>query len=281
MEDEKKNKDQKMYVPYSITSFQQMDDVVQVQKQVQGMMEVTGMMSQMAFNILDNTEITDKAVALEKMTSEYITRLKSIAKGGDPQDDDEKRRTIIKALTPSIATKSDLPAEFAQIANDTQKQRRNRFWTVKSADGTYRWFAVWSNNFQDRDDPPDIISKAAHLDFIDRVQKGEADYPELWHFHQEGTKWGQSDMLAFIPLLDNPDVGFTIASGSVDKGKESHAEFFATQTELVVGVSHGMKEVVRVLDGNNNQIISRYTTYEISDLPLDLAANALTSFEMQ
>lgn len=135
-----------------------------------------------------------------------------------------------------------------------------------------RWLAAWSSNYLDDDYPRDIISESAHKDFIGRVDSGEASYPELWHWHTKGTRWGITDFLAY-----DEDHGICWASGLVDTGKE-HEALALLKSNIKIGVSHGMKDVVWNYDGLS--VIEKYTTYEISDLPLRWAANRMTAMFM-
>lgn len=142
----------------------------------------------------------------------------------------------------------------------------------KDKDGTYRWFAFHTNNFRDDDNPSEILAKEAHLAFNDAVEKGLEPYPELWHWHVKGSAWGKADWLHF-----DEDTGMEMASGYVLPGHEKEAEALADTDELI-GVSHGMPSESITRSKEDNSIITRYTTREISDLPLWAAANKLTSF---
>jgi hypothetical protein len=134
--------------------------------------------------------------------------------------------------------------------------------------GQIRWVTAWSSNYEDDDNPPDIISEKAHREYIERVEKGEVPYPELWHWHTKGTKWGEADWLAY-----DKDAGIMWASGLVDEGHEKEA-LNISKSNIKIGVSHGMKNVSR--DPNIKKVINSYTTYEISDLPFSAAANKMT-----
>lgn len=146
----------------------------------------------------------------------------------------------------------------------------------KMKDGSWRWHAIYTNNFKDVDFPPDIITKQAHLDFIDMLEKGEVDYPELWHWHIPNTAWGKADYITFVNLEQAKGAGFMFATGYVLPGHENEAASLSKSGPLPIGVSHGMKEIKR--DSQNPEQITGYITYEISDLPLKYAANPYTEF---
>lgn len=143
-----------------------------------------------------------------------------------------------------------------------------RFFKDKET-GNIRWLAIFSSNYLDDDNPPDILSEESHKDFIERVEKGLAPYPELWHWHTKGTTWGQTDWLAY-----DDDYGVMWASGLVNDGHEKEA-LLLMKSDTKIGVSHGMKEVKYSPD--DDKVVTRYTTYEISDLPLRRAANKMTA----
>jgi hypothetical protein len=146
----------------------------------------------------------------------------------------------------------------------------NAFMVWKEAGGDYRWFAVYSNKFRDEDYPPEILSSDAHIAYVDKVDKGLLPFPVLLHYHVPGTRWGVSDWLAFDEVT-----GFSMASGTVDKGHEQEAEAVAASASPLA-VSHGMEVMAR--NDKDRSIIEEYASYEISDLPLEAAANKLTGF---
>lgn len=139
----------------------------------------------------------------------------------------------------------------------------------KEADGTYRWLAIYSNNFRDVDNPPEIISEKSHRAFLDLIDSGVVDYPELWHWHTPGTAWGKADWLDYAD-------GFAVASGYIYPGHEKEAE--AVSQLVDIRVSHGMPSRFIVRNQDDPSIIDFHVTTEISDLPGFAAANPLTEF---
>jgi len=144
----------------------------------------------------------------------------------------------------------------------------------KEADGLYHWLARYSNNFRDEDNPPEIISAKSHQRFVEMVDKGEADLPELWLWHVEDWKWGQTDWVAW------DDAGFAVAGGTVDKGREPLAEALAEVPADKKRVSHGMPKKSIKRDPDDDTIIVEHITREISPLPAWAAANSMTGFIM-
>lgn len=172
------------------------------------------------------------------------------------------------------AVKRRIRAEYRKLgvadnAIPASVKESGRFTLWKQANGEYRWFAVYSNNFRDDDYPPEIISKESHEIFVKMVDEGIVDYPELWHWHIPGTRWGKADWLDFAD-------GFALASGTVDPGHEKEAEALAEMDEI--GVSHGMPGKYLMYDENDPSVIVMHATHEISPLPMEAAANKLTGF---
>lgn len=157
-----------------------------------------------------------------------------------------------------------------QIPN-TVKEVSGQFSVWKQANGSYRWLAAYSNNFRDNDFPPEIIAEESHRTFVKMVDQGIIDYPELWLWHIPGSRWGKAD---FVDYVD----GIAIATGTVDHGQEKTAEALAQMQDIAV--SHGMPSAIIMRDGEDNSVIRRHITTEISPLPRRAAANKLTDFVM-
>lgn len=135
----------------------------------------------------------------------------------------------------------------------------------KQADGRLRVVGWASNNRRDKDNPPEIITEAAHKEFMSYLDAHPEHAPEFWHWHTPGTKYAKADWWDYAD-------GFTVYSGLVDAGKEAQAEKAAAEG---IGMSHGF----HVLGYDNaNHHITQYRTFEVSDLPKSRAANPYTSF---
>lgn len=155
---------------------------------------------------------------------------------------------------------------YASEDMEWTKEIGNPFMVWKDTEtDEWRWLAIYSNKWRDQDNPPEILASEAHKDFVKAVDAGDWPYPEAWLWHVPGTRFGVADFVAY------DDVGFALASGTVDKGQESVAAFLAEQEDL--SMSHGMptKEIRR--DDEDPTIITRYRSIEISPLPREAAAN--------
>lgn len=138
--------------------------------------------------------------------------------------------------------------------------------------GQYKWLATYSNNIRDDDNPPEIIASKSHERFVELVDKGQADLPELWLWHVPQWKWGQSTAIAY------DGNGFAVATGDVDKGCEPIAEWYKERDDQLV--SHGMPKRTVKRDPEDSSIIIEHITREISPLFDWAAANKHTGFNV-
>lgn len=247
------------YPLYGVTSFAELDDLQQAEEAGHHAKMLTDQFQMMVGNIMCDPTITDKGDAINRLTSEFTTRLKQPMKS----------KSIIDVVRNLFAKK---PAEEKAIvpADDhLPAQVTAPFMIWKDSTGQYRWFAIYSNQFRDEDNPPEIISEKSHRNFIDLVDAGAVDYPELWHWHTPGTAWGKADWLDYAD-------GFAVASGYVYEGHEKEAEAISQLDDI--RVSHGMPSRFIVRNQQDPTIIDVHVTAEISDLPGYAAANPLTQF---
>lgn len=132
-----------------------------------------------------------------------------------------------------------------------------------------RWRAVmWpSNNFIDTDE--DIISEASHLEYVDWVNKNMEVAPVFLCHHIPGTL--RKSSVDFVGYEN----GFLIMSAPLEE--EEAAGLLRAQAVTDLGMSHGTFVLER--DPNDNRVITKYRMVEVSDLPLDHAANPFTDLE--
>jgi hypothetical protein len=156
---------------------------------------------------------------------------------------------------------------------EPEPPKQEPFSVWKETNGSMRWMAVYSNNYRDDDNPPEIISKDAHLDFVRAVDAGEWPMPELWHWHVKGSRYGVATIIAY-----DEDTGMSLAVGTIDKGMESIAEAIFARQPLV---SHGMPTPEIRRDETDPTIMTRYRTKEISTLPDVAAANKITFYDLK
>lgn len=234
------------YVPAGVMSFAQLEQVAALNQMRDDLENMNYAFGEIMWNIIySQLSIGDKKALLNAAVADFSAAIDKVAQE-----------------SPEVKDASSPPSQFN---------------VYKDVDGVYRWIAVYSNNLRDLDNPSDIISKAAHLGFVERLQKGSVPFPVLYHWHLKDTVWGDSDMVSVVPTGD-PDVVFLLATGTVREGHENEA--LALSQKSGIGVSHGMTNVAREqINGQN--VITYYDTFEISDLPLEWAANPYTDFSVK
>jgi len=247
-------------IPYGATSFEDVDEyaISKIKKDRVG--ELSRIFQTLSANILWDENIDDKETALNDLTKELQARLNDVM-----SDDPPGWVRVLKDKVTDIIK----PKEKKEVPPQSQLM----IW--KDADtGHYRWMAIYSNKYRDNDNPPEILSAAAHERFVKEVEAGEQPYPELWHWHVPGTRYGVADWLHF-----DKETGFALASGTIDEGHEKEAEVMAA-IKRPIAVSHGMPVEYIERDEKDNSVITRYVSREISDLPPHAAANKLTDFKI-
>lgn len=148
-------------------------------------------------------------------------------------------------------------------ANSKEMRASGTFGLITDKQGRLRWVSIVSNNFKDREG--EVLTAAAHKEFAAAVNAGTAPYPELrvWHVPHAGI--GKADFVDY-------HANFMIQSGTFYPGMERVAEKLAATKNL--GTSHGF------FGTRHEKDWTWYRSYETSVLPLDAAANALTSWEV-
>lgn len=137
----------------------------------------------------------------------------------------------------------------------------------KDAKGDWRWVGWASNNFIDWHG--DIISKAAHQEYAAFMKANPDMAPVFLSWHTPGT--------ARVNPVDYAveDNGFLIMSGKLEEGEA--AALLRIQKDVDLGLSiagFGLR------DPKDPRIITKYRMTEVSDLPLEKAANPFTDFSV-
>ena len=158
--------------------------------------------------------------------------------------------------------KSDLiPKEWGS------KEADSLFIVTKGINGDWRWLAIFTNKFRDREG--EIFSDTAHKEYEAWVDETK-QYPELRMWHIPGSGVGHADCITYAD-------GFMVASGGFSKGNEDVAERLAGLSNI--GVSHGF--AYRESDLTPDGVYKRYRTFELSALPIEKAANNWTAFTLE
>jgi len=261
-EEEKKNGHKKhgvivSYVPYDAITFEQVEEFTKASIASERVGELTRQFQDLTYNIMNSTELEDKTVAMDALVKEFNVRVQEAMKL-------DAGPTIVGGVIQMFKE---------QIMPKKKEEKQDGFMIWKDGD-RYRWMAVYSNKYRDDDIPAEIISERAHEQFVKEVEAGVHDYPELWHWHIPGTRWGEADFIHY-----DKETGFSLASGFIDRGHEKEAETLL-QIDMPIKVSHGMPEEHIKRDDNDKSVITAYASREISDLPAEVAANKLTGFEI-
>lgn len=279
--------------PESVVSFNGMDSLTAASKARRKMGTLLDQFHMLSYNIMWNSEVADKAAALKTLTAELTDRMGDAITDTDEMKEvpdlvidpllaaDDKQANWLKQAylalkevfapgekpeqSPATAEETDKEAPATPQAND-----RPGLMIWKDAEsGLWRWLGVYSNKFRDDDRPAQIISEAAHKEFVDRVDKGEVNYPDLyiWHIKQA---IGLADWVAY------DDSGFAVTAGYFYPQFDYIAEALE-KSAADLAMSHGMPERFIVLD-EKEQVINSYVSTEVSVLPRYAAANKRTQF---
>ena len=183
------------YPLYGVTSFGELDQLEAVEERTWQVGKLTEQFQLIVGNIMRDEGIANKEPALNRLTAEFTARIN--------QSRRPKEKAGFWSSIRNLFTK-----QAAEKPADTRlpEQVTAPFMVWKQADDTYRWFAIYSDQVRDEDNPPEIISEKSHKSFIELVDTGVVDYPELWHWHIPGTRWGKADWLDYAD-------GFAVASG--------------------------------------------------------------------
>jgi hypothetical protein len=133
----------------------------------------------------------------------------------------------------------------------------------KDAKGDWRWIGRPTNNFIDWQ--TDIVSKSAHQGYVAWLDENPELAPAFVPWH---TTLRREHDVDFWMEQD----GALIMSGILTENEA--AALFKAQTKADLGMSYqalGMR-----LDKSDPRVITNYWMYEVSDLPLDKAANPFT-----
>jgi hypothetical protein len=258
---------------YPVMTFADFDKVDRSGDAIDDLNDLHWVSQMMLYNIADYSP--DKIATARQMVSEYYQMANAVLdEYSNVSETKEQRQPLLdklKSLVNKVGnkmikkSKSDAKPELVVKENGGLM-----VWKDKS--GNYRWLASYSNCYRDDDNPSEIIAKESHNNFVDMVDNKETDFPELWHWHIDGSAFGKADWVAF-----DEDNGIAMAAGYIYPDYVKEAEAIADCKEPLA-LSHGMPGNSIVRDPNDPSIIVRHITKEISVLPLWAAANKLTSF---
>lgn len=147
------------------------------------------------------------------------------------------------------------------------KSRHNAILVEKDASGQWRAVLWVTNNFIDSD--KEIIAEDAHKEYVKWLDENPDMTPAFVTWHTEGTARKEAvDFWAY-------ENGFLIMSAPLTESEASQLLKSSEKNDL--GMSHG--SLVFARDPKHHNIITKYRMYEVSDLPLENAANPFTAIE--
>lgn len=194
-------------------------------------------------------EINDKA----HVRNALYRALQMIKRGGKHAED-------ARAALPKIKEAAK------KFGIGTMEKSKSSVVVEKDASGSWRAVMWPSNNFKDWDG--EIISEKAHLEFVDWVNKNMDVAPVFMTWHKPGT--AREKPVDFVSYEN----GFLLMSAPLTESEA--AALLKAQTLTDIGMSHG--SLVYERDPQDERVINKYRMVEVSDLPLENAANPFTDF---
>lgn len=158
--------------------------------------------------------------------------------------------------------------ELIHTARETGLGAQDQIVIEKDLSGTWRAVLFPSNNFRDRDG--EIISQTAHESWVEWINKNMDVAPVFATWHKPGT--ARQHPLDFIAY----DNGFLLASLPLTEVEA--ATLLKMQAQYRIGLSIGGLALER--DKTDPSVITKYVMFEVSDLPLESAANPFTDIEL-
>lgn len=138
----------------------------------------------------------------------------------------------------------------------------------KDKNGDWRWLGVFSNNYEDRS--REIITEAAHKEFIEFLDAHPEQAPLFAPWHTlEAARKNRADFWDYVD-------GFMVIGGKLE---ENEAQvLFKVAEKNVLGMSHGFFPMF--YDPQDKNAITKYRSFEVSDLPLTNADNPWTGISI-
>lgn len=259
------------YENLNVMTFSDLENVDHSPDAIADLMILHGAAQNMLYNIADFSP--DKLNTARQLVAEYSEMANALIDEYSGTEEEKEKSAGVIAKVKALVSK--VRGKMGKKKPCGVNVKKDSALTIfKDSNGTYRWIARYSNNYRDDDNPSEIIAKESHINFEKMVDGGEAELPELWHWHTPGTLWGKAEWVAF-----DEDTGIAMSAGIILEGHEKEAEALMGM-DIPIGVSHGMPGNSIVRDPSDPTVIIRHITKEISDLPLWAAANKLTSFSV-
>lgn len=177
-------------------------------------------------------------------------------------------KTLVTQIESGLETARESVEHYLKDAKDAGIGVSGSILIEKDATGSWRAVLFPTNNFKDRDG--EILSQAAHQEYVGWVNKNMDCAPVFATWHKAGT--ARTNPLDFVGYEN----GIMIASLPLTEIEA--ARILKMQAVVDIGLSIGGIALER--DPENNKIITKYRMFEVSDLPLERAANPFTAIEL-
>lgn len=181
----------------------------------------------------------------------------------------EKQAESPEGASATVEETSEPISEQSDATKSNESATNSGIIVFKDVQGNNRWMGIVSNNYTDRH--AEIISKEAHLDFVNALKNGEYPYPPLLFHHDSDFIIGKSDYVNY-----DEQSGMLVASGTFDPLWAEIGDNLA-KSEYSWGMSHGMPPDEIMKYPGTQRIYKRYRDAEFTLLRLPKAANAFTS----
>lgn len=167
----------------------------------------------------------------------------------------------------NITTRESVP-ELLKAAKDAGIGVSDSIMIEKDATGSWRAVLWPSNNFEDRD--KETLTEKSHLEFVEWINKNMDCSPAFATWHKPGTR--RENYMDFVAY----EKGFLLMSTPLTE-KEA-VLLLKMQIQTDIGLSIGGIALER--DKEDSNIITKYRIFEVSDLPIERAANPFTNIEL-
>lgn len=247
---------------------------LQAMEEAQEVEEMAEYFPMMVGNILNRSEIEDKNEALRQLSIEFVgivnEKIASKEASKETVEDEETNEEKEQEKDIDDTTLFERMADWIKDKfglKEKEQINREIFIWKDATTGKYKCILAYSNNFRDNDNPPEIITTQSHKEFDEALNKGEWPMPDLWLWHVD-YPIGRVDYHAY-----DEKSGFCVAAATIDKEWAAEALMKSDDWDAL---SHGMPVAEIVRDKEDDSLIVRHRTKEISFLPRWAAANKLT-----
>lgn len=184
----------------------------------------------------------------------------------EPSDPDVDPEILFNWIVQLLLGDKEGLAWIDETYNAQASKEVSGFLVTKGLDGGYYWFGWATNKWEDREG--EILTDAAHRDFLNYLDENPDQAPELWSWHTPGTaREAKADWWDYAN-------GFFLYGGPLTEAEARPYLDGTIKTERI-GMSHGFYVLER-----NGRFITKYRTFEVSELPHDVAANPFTEFSV-